>query len=245
MDLKNKHVIVSGGSSGLGEAVVKLCLQNGCKVAILDLEKPVQQTEVYFHKVDVRSADQVSIAIAKVMNKFGSVQININCAGVAHASKVIGKKGLHTLELFQNVIDINLIGTFNVMSCCIEQMIKNPEDEKGIIINTSSAAATEGQIGQAAYAASKGGINSMTLPIAREMASHGIRINAIAPGLFHTPLFDGLKPEAIESLAGQVPFPKRLGKPEEYAQMVQSIIENEMINGTVLRLDGALRMNNR
>lgn len=245
MNLENKHIVVSGGSSGLGLAVVNLCLNKGCKVSILDLEQAKGQKDVCFQKVDVRSENEVRSAIKLVVAKNGPIHINVNCAGVATASKLIGRKGLHTLDLFQKVIDINLVGTFNMIRCCAEQMVKNPESEKGVIINTSSAAATEGQIGQAAYAASKGGINSMTLPLAREMATMGIRVNAIAPGLFHTPLFEGLKPEAIDSLASQVPFPKRLGKPSEFAHLVVSIIENEMINGSVIRLDGALRMNNK
>jgi NAD(P)-dependent dehydrogenase (short-subunit alcohol dehydrogenase family) len=244
MNLSKKIGLVSGGSSGLGAAVVELLLSKGCKVAVLDIQNPkISNESLFFIQTDIRNESAVQNAVDQVVQKFGSIHLNINCAGIATAKKVLGRKGVHDLDSFTNTIAVNLIGTFNVLKACAAKMALNNMYENGIIINTASAAAYEGQIGQAAYAASKGGIVSMTLPIAREFASLKIRVNAIAPGLFKTPLFDGLPPDAIASLEKQVPFPSRLGHPEEFAQLVLNIIENKMINGTVLRIDGALRMN--
>ncbi|SOE19805.1 NAD(P)-dependent dehydrogenase, short-chain alcohol dehydrogenase family [Spirosomataceae bacterium TFI 002] len=244
MNLSEKIGLVSGGSSGLGAAVVEMLLSKGCKVAILDIQAPRKSSDsVLYIETDIRNEVAVVKAIEQVIEKYGNIHFNINCAGIATAKKVLGRKGIHDLESFANTIAINLSGTFNVLKACADKMSQNDLDENGVIINTASAAAYEGQIGQAAYAASKGGIVAMTLPIAREFSTHKIRVNAIAPGLFKTPLFDGLPPEAIASLEKQVPFPSRLGEPKEFAQLVLSIIENKMINGTVLRIDGALRMN--
>jgi 3-hydroxyacyl-CoA dehydrogenase / 3-hydroxy-2-methylbutyryl-CoA dehydrogenase len=244
MNLSEKVGLVSGGSSGLGAAVVEMLLTQGCKIAILDIQSPkTTDSSIHYIKTDIRNEEEVQSAVNEVFSKFGAIHFNINCAGIATAKKVLGRKGLHDLASFSNTIAVNLVGTFNVLKACAEKMASNAISENGIIINTASAAAYEGQIGQAAYAASKGGIVSMTLPLAREMAQHKIRVNAIAPGLFKTPLFDGLPPEAIASLEKQVPFPARLGMPAEFAQLVLSIIENKMINGSVLRIDGALRMN--
>lgn len=244
MNLSQKVAVVSGGSSGLGEAVVHSFINLGCKVAILDIQAPKKEhnNQLYI-KTDIRSEEAVARAIELTETTFGGIHYNVNCAGIAPAKKLLGKKGLHDLDSFSRTIAINLTGSFNVLKACAQSMAKNDLEENGVIINTASAAAYEGQIGQVAYAASKGGIVSMILPLARELAFHHIRVNAIAPGLFKTPLFDGLPPDAISSLEKQVPFPSRLGMPKEFADLVISIINNKMINGTVLRLDGALRMN--
>ena len=199
----------------------------------------------YFVNTDVTSESSVRQAIDLAEGKFGGLQGVINCAGVAIARKIISKRGPHDLAAFARVIDVNLIGTFNVIRLAAEVMAvgkPNSGGERGVIINTASVAAYEGQIGQSAYSASKGGIVAMTLPIARELAHHGIRVVTIAPGLFDTPMLAGLPEKARQSLAQQIPFPSRLGKPEEYAALAQHIIENEMLNGEVIRLDGAIRM---
>ena len=200
---------------------------------------------VLFDKTDVTSESQVKEALARAVREFGSIHICVNCAGIAVGQKTVHKEGAHDLDAFKKVININLIGSFNVLRLCAEIMQNNEpsaEGERGVIINTASVAAFDGQVGQVAYSASKGGIVGMTLPIARDLARSGIRCVTIAPGLFLTPLFQALPEEAIESLGQQVPFPPRLGKPAEYAQMAQSIIENPMLNGEVIRLDGAIRM---
>ncbi len=253
MKINNNVAVISGGASGLGLATAIQILELGGKVLVLDLDqekgKSIQSeagTEnCLFVKTDVTSETEVIEAIAKAISKFGKIDFNINCAGIAPSAKVIGKTGVHPLELFKKTIDINLIGTFNVMRLCAEQMqnnTPNEEGERGVIINTASVAAYEGQMGQIAYAASKAAIVGMTLPAARDLSRSGIRVCAIAPGLFHTPLFDGLNPDAIASLETQVPFPTRLGRPSEYALLVKSIIENPMLNGETIRLDGAIRM---
>ena len=198
-----------------------------------------------FAKADVTSEADVNAAIATAISSFGSLNGAVNCAGVGAPSKVLGKEGPHPLDVFQRIININLIGTFNVIRLAAAAMAGNQPDEggeRGVIVNTSSVAAYEGQIGQAAYSASKGGVNAMTLPIARELARSGIRVVTIAPGLFDTPMMAGLPEAARESLGQQVPFPSRLGHPEEYAALAKHIIENTMLNGTVIRLDGAIRM---
>jgi len=199
-------------------------------------------------KADVRKEEDIKAAIQACMENFGKINLVINCAGIADASKLLGRKGIHRLDSFKNVIDINLIGTFNVIRFTAEQMLKNEPNaygERGIIINTASVAAFEGQIGQAAYSASKGGVVSMTLPLARELAEYGIRVMTIAPGLFHTPMFDSLPEEARRSLGSMVPFPKRLGEPREHAMLVESIIQNPMLNGETIRLDGGIRMQSK
>ncbi|CAM3851001.1 3-hydroxyacyl-CoA dehydrogenase [Mesobacillus zeae] len=252
MDMQNCVALVTGGASGLGEATVRKIIGNGGRVAILDLgtERGHKLAEelgenALFIQTDVTNEEMTAAAIAQAAASFGSVNSVINCAGIAIASKVTGRKGPHNLADFSKVISVNLIGTFNVIrlaTCVMQNNEPNEKGERGVIINTASVAAFDGQIGQAAYSASKGGIVGMTLPIARELAAFGIRVMTIAPGLFHTPLFDSLPEEARDSLGKMVPFPQRLGYPEEYAQLVEGIIENSMLNGETIRLDGAIRM---
>ena len=252
MKLQDCRAIVTGGASGLGEATVRNIVQNGGKSVIFDQseENGVRlQNElgeaVLFLKADVTKEDDIQEAINKAAEFMGGVNTVVNCAGIGIAEKVLGRNGAHNLALFSKVINVNLIGSFNVIRLAAEKMTGNEVNdqyERGVIINTASVAAYDGQIGQAAYSASKGGIVGMTLPIARELARYGIRVMTIAPGLFHTPMFDTLPQEARESLGKMVPFPPRLGFPNEYAQLVQSIIENPMLNGETIRLDGAIRM---
>ncbi|HBV87480.1 MAG TPA: 3-hydroxyacyl-CoA dehydrogenase [Desulfosporosinus sp.] len=255
MDVKQVVAFVTGGASGLGEATVRRIVNDGGKVMILDLavdrgERLVSELggKAIFQKMDVCSAESVQKALERTVEEFGQVNVVVNCAGIATAEKVVGKKGLHALESFSKTIEVNLIGSFNVIRLAAAQMVGNEPKaggERGVIISTASVAAYEGQIGQAAYSASKGGIVGMTLPIAREMAAHGIRVMTIAPGLFETPMFDTLPEEARKSLGAMIPFPSRLGYPEEYALLVRSILENPMLNGTTIRLDGAIRMQPR
>lgn len=256
MQLTNATALVTGGASGLGEATTRLLAANGANVVILDLNDKQGNAladelgaTVRFHKTNVTDENDVQAAINLAIETFGSLQIAINCAGVAEARKTLGKVdgvyGAHSLSVFQKVISINLIGSFNVIrlaALAMERTAPNQEGERGIIVNTASVAAYDGQMGQAAYAASKGGIVGMTLPIARDLARSGIRVMTIAPGLFETPLLASLPEEARLSLGQQVPFPSRLGRPGEYALLVKSIIENPMLNGEVIRLDGAIRM---
>lgn len=252
MKMEECRAIVTGGASGLGEATVRNIVQKGGKTVIFDLSEESGQRlqkelgeSVLFLKADVTKEVNIQESVRKASEFMGGINSLINCAGIAIAEKVIGRKGVHDLSLFSRVINVNLIGSFNVLRIVAENMISNEpndQDERGVIINTASVAAFEGQIGQAAYSASKGGIVGMTLPIARELARYGIRVMAIAPGLFHTPMFNTLPQEAKESLGKMVPFPSRLGYPSEYAQLVQSIIENPMLNGETIRLDGAIRM---
>ncbi|WP_080058460.1 3-hydroxyacyl-CoA dehydrogenase [Spirosoma aerolatum] len=256
MNLKNKTAIVSGGASGLGEATTRMLVANGANVVVLDLNDTRGQAltdelgaQVRFHRTNVTDEADVQAAVNLAIATFGGLHINVNCAGVAEARKTVGKVdgvyGAHSLAAFQKVISVNLIGTFNVIrlvALAMESNAPNEEGERGIIINTASVAAYDGQIGQAAYSASKGGIVGMTLPIARDLARSGIRVMTIAPGLFETPLLAGLPEEARLSLGQQVPFPSRLGRPGEYAMLAKSIIENPMLNGEVIRLDGAIRM---
>ena len=252
MNVKNSVAVVTGGASGLGEACVRSLLASGAKIAIFDFaadrgEKIAAELgkDVIFAQTDVADDAGVQGAINKIMETFGAINIAINCAGGAVPMKVLSKKGPMPLAAFNKTIQINLVGTFNVIRLAVEQMVKNPpgtDGEKGVIINTSSAAAFDGQIGQADYSASKGGIVAMTLPIARECAEYGIRVMTIAPGLFDTPLLHGLPEAAREALGKMVPFPQRLGRPEEFAALVRHIIENHMLNGEVIRLDGAIRM---
>ncbi|WP_066069607.1 3-hydroxyacyl-CoA dehydrogenase [Neobacillus soli] len=252
MEIKVCHAIVTGGASGLGEATVRNIVGNGGKAVIFDqseengkrLERELGEA-VLFLKADVTKEGDIQDAVNKAAEFMGGVNTVVNCAGIGIAEKVLGRNGAHNLSLFSRVINVNLIGTFNVIRIAAEIMSSNEvndQNERGVIINTASVAAYDGQIGQAAYSASKGGIVGMTLPIARELARHGIRVMTIAPGLFHTPMFDTLPKEARDSLGKMVPFPSRLGYPSEYAQLVQSIIENPMLNGETIRLDGAIRM---
>lgn len=256
MQLQTSTALITGGASGLGEATARLFVNQGAKVVVLDLNEAAGQAlesefpgQLQFIKTDVTSESEVQNALDTALQTFGSIQIVVNCAGIAPARKIVGKAdgiyGPHSFELFEKTIRINLIGTFNVMrlaAFAMEQNEPNAEGERGMIINTASVAAYDGQMGQVAYAASKGGIVSMTLPVARDLAKSGIRVMAIAPGLFETPLLMGLPEEARISLGQQIPFPSRLGKPSEYALLAKSIVENPMLNGEVIRLDGAIRM---
>jgi NAD(P)-dependent dehydrogenase (short-subunit alcohol dehydrogenase family) len=252
--MNNTEVValVTGGASGRGEATVLELAGSGAKVVVIDMDaaKGKQLADaagdnVIFAHADVVSEESIREAIKKAVDQFGKINVVVNCAGVPDAGKVMGKKGPLPLSLFNKVIQINLVGTMNVIRLAVEQMVNNTpnnEGEKGVIVNTASIAAFDGQIGQAAYAASKGGIVGMTLPIARECADYGIRVATIAPGLFETPLMAGLSPTVKEDMARGVPFPRRLGRPVEFARMVLHIIENTMLNGCCIRLDGALRM---
>ena len=252
MQIQDSKAVVTGGASGLGEATVRMLCAAGAKVAILDvvaqrgeqLASELGPNVVFFH-TDVTNDESGRAAIAKAAETFGTINVAINCAGVGDPGKIISKKGVVSLGFFNRVIQINLVGTFNIIRLAIEQMVKNvanEEGEKGVIINTASVAAFEGQIGQAAYSASKAGIVGMTLPIARECADYGIRVMAIAPGLFDTPMMAGLPESVRVELAQTVPFPRRLGSPTEYAALIRHIMENSMLNGECIRLDGAIRM---
>lgn len=248
-------MIVTGGASGLGEATVRKLHSHGARVTIADVNsdrgKSLQadlQQGTAFIKTDVRNATSVQQAIDQVMQQHGGLHILVNCAGIAIAEKILGKEGPHNLDRFADVIQVNLIGTFNTLRLAAATMAGNQPDqegERGVIINTASVAALEGQIGQAAYSASKGGVVALTLPAARELARQGIRVVTIAPGTFDTPLLAGLPEKARTSLGEQVPFPSRLGRPEEFASLVLHIAENVMLNGETIRLDGALRMGPR
>jgi NAD(P)-dependent dehydrogenase (short-subunit alcohol dehydrogenase family) len=252
MQIAGKTFLVSGGSSGLGAACVRMLSGGGGNVVIADVN--VQEGEklaaelgarVRFARTDVTDEASVGAAVTLACQSFGGLHGSIQCAGIALAERVLGKTGPHPLDKFSRVIQINLIGTFNVVRLAAEAMSKNepaPSGERGVIISTASVAAFDGQIGQAAYAASKGGVVGMTLPMARDLARHGIRVMAIAPGIFDTPLLAGLPEAARQSLSQQVPFPPRLGRPDEFAALSRHIIENEMLNGEVIRLDGAIRM---
>jgi NAD(P)-dependent dehydrogenase (short-subunit alcohol dehydrogenase family) len=255
MDPQNKSILVTGGASGLGAACVRLLNQSGAKVVIADLNSE-GGTELaselgestLFVKTNVVEEESVRVAILAALDTFGGLHILINCAGIGLAEKLLGKEGPHSLASFSKVIQVNLIGTFNAIRLAAAAMSTNEpnqEGERGVIINTASVAAFEGQIGQVAYSASKGGIVGMTLPVARELARYGIRVVTIAPGLFGTPLLAGLPEPARISLGQQVPFPSRLGRPGEYAALAKHIIENEMLNGEVIRLDGGIRMQPR
>ncbi|MTI85858.1 MAG: 3-hydroxyacyl-CoA dehydrogenase [Firmicutes bacterium] len=252
MEIKGCTAMITGGASGLGEAVARSIIAGGGKAAILDLASKKGQKlaselggEAIYMETDVTNEGSVQAAVDKAISTFGAVHLLINCAGIGIARKVLGKKGPHDLAGFSTVININLIGTFNVIRLVAEKMAgnaPNEEGERGVIVNTASVAAYEGQIGQAAYSASKGGVVGMTLPIARELAIHGIRVMTIAPGLFETPMFDSLPDKAKQALGAMTPFPSRLGYPKEYARLVRDIIENPMLNGGTIRLDGAIRM---
>lgn len=251
MKINECLAIVTGGASGLGEACVRNIASCGGKVAVIDFADQGRELasslgdNVIFCKADVTSDESIQSAIANVLNDFGGINVVINCAGVADPGKALTKKGPMPLANFNRVIQINLVGTFNVIRLALEHMAKNTpngEGERGVIINTASAAAFDGQVGQTAYSSSKAGVVGMTLPLARECAQYGVRVMAIAPGLFNTPMVAGLPETAREALAKMPPFPQRLGNPNEYAKMVQHIIENPMLNGEVIRLDGALRM---
>lgn len=252
MELKGSTFLISGGSSGLGEACARLFAKSGANVVIADLK--INAGEILarelgsgtrFVHTDVRDEASVQAAVNSALESFGSLRGAVNCAGIAPGARVLGKSGPHSLADFANVIQVNLIGTFNVLrlaAAAIAQAPPGPTGERGIIINTASVAAFDGQIGQAAYSASKGGVVALALPAARELARFGIRVMTIAPGIFDTPLLAGLPQEARESLGQQVPFPPRLGSPAEFAALACHIVQNEMLNGECIRLDGALRL---
>jgi NAD(P)-dependent dehydrogenase (short-subunit alcohol dehydrogenase family) len=253
MQLAGIGAFVTGGASGLGEATARLLASRGAKVAIFDLPRS-KGAEVakeigpaaLFVDGDVTSEEQVSAALDRAVASFGELRALVNCAGIGSASRTVGKDGKpFDLAVFTRTIQVNLIGTFNVIRLAAARMVgnpPNPDGERGAIVNTASVAAFEGQIGQAAYSASKGGVVGMTLPIARDLARHGIRCCTIAPGLFETPLLMGLPQAARDALAASVPFPPRLGRPPEFAALACQILENPSLNGETIRLDGALRM---
>ncbi len=251
MDISGYSAIVSGGASGMGAETARLLAKMGAKVAIIDKNSELagevaRECEGVAIECDVTNAESAEQAISQAREANGPARICINCAGVAPAKRIVGREGPMSLDEFSQVIQINLIGTFNIMRLAAAEMMQlapiDESEERGVIINTASIAAYEGQIGQSAYAASKGGVVSMTLPAAREFAQFGIRVNAIAPGLFATPMLLNMPKKVQSSLAENIPFPKRFGKPQEFAKLVQHIIDNEMLNGEVIRLDGALRM---
>lgn len=255
MQIEGQTFLVSGGASGLGRAVVELLSAHGAQVVIADVNETAGEAvasalgdSTRFVRTDVTSEADVQRAVAAATETFGGLQGAVSAAGIGTAEKLLGKSGPHSLETFVRTIQINLVGTFNVMRLAAQAMAggqPSAAGERGVLINTASVAAFDGQIGQVAYSASKGGIVAMTLPVARELARYGIRVVAIAPGIFDTPLLAGLPEAARVSLGEQVPFPSRLGKPSEYAALVKHIIENEYLNGEVIRLDGALRMGAR
>lgn len=252
MKLDNAVVIVSGGGSGLGEATVREFVVAGARVVIAD--RVIDKGEalaselgarVAFRATDVTCEDDVRAVVATALERFGSLQGLVNCAGVGPARKIIDRDGPHPLENFVRTVGINLVGTFNMLRLAAVAMAESPasgEGERGVIVNTASVAAYEGQIGQTAYAASKAGVIGMTLPAARELARHGIRVNTIAPGLFMTPMMAALPEDVQQSLGRATPFPPRLGRPQEFAAMARHIFENVMVNGETIRLDGAVRL---
>lgn len=251
MQIENKTFLVTGAASGLGEATTRMLITRGAKVLLADINTAGQAladqlgSNAHFVTTDVTEEADGLRAIEMAQSRFGALHGLVNCAGIAPSEKVVGRNGIHSLASFTRTISINLIGSFNMLRLAAGAMTKNEptaEGERGVIINTASIAAFEGQIGQIAYAASKAGIAGMTLPAARELARSGIRVVTIAPGLFMTPLMAGFSTELQESLAQAVPFPARLGKPEEFAALVASICEIAMLNGETIRLDGALRM---
>lgn len=251
MEISGKTWIVTGGSSGLGAACVRTFAAAGARVVVCDIGDHGAQlaselgSAVRFVKTDVTDPQQVKAMVDAALREFGAVHGAINCAGIATAERVLGKDGPQPLDHFAKVVGVNLIGTFNVIRLAAAAMMKNAaaeNEDRGVIVCTASVAAYDGQIGQAAYSASKGGVVGMTLPIAREFAQHQIRVATIAPGIFDTPMLAGLPDAARESLGKQTPFPARLGRPQEYAALARHIVENQMLNGEVIRLDGAIRL---
>lgn len=254
MKIEHSVAVITGGASGLGLATVEKFVSLGAKVAIFDFNETLGLavaerlgSQVMFAKVNVADEDSVQAAIDQTIAHFGAIHICINYAGIGNAGKTLGKKGVLPLADFNKVLQVNLVGTFNVLRLAAEQMAKNEliDGERGVIINTASVAAYEGQIGQAAYSASKGGVVGMTLPIARDLASYGIRVNTIVPGLIHTPMFDSLEPNVITALSATVLNPQRLGRPDEIAHTAVYIVENGYVNGECIRVDGGIRMQPR
>jgi NAD(P)-dependent dehydrogenase (short-subunit alcohol dehydrogenase family) len=249
MNIKDKVFVVTGAASGLGAGTTRMLVAEGAKVVLADVQDEPGQAlakelgQVYVHCDVTQESD--GMAVIEAAKKLGPVFGLINCAGVAPATRTVGKNGPHPLELFQKVVMINLVGTFNMCRLAAQAMSENtpePTGERGVLINTASVAAFDGQIGQTAYASSKAGVAGMTLPMARDLSKLGIRCMTIAPGIFGTPMVFGMPQDVQDSLAASIPFPSRLGRPEDYAKLVQSIITNEMLNGETIRLDGAIRM---
>jgi len=249
MEIEGHVFIVTGGASGLGEGTARMLRQAGGQVLIADMQQDkgeavAQQIGAVFMRCDV-SQEADAQAVIDRAGQLGPLSGLVNCAGIAPAEKTVGKNGAHSLAVFSKVVQVNLIGTFNMIRLAAQAMSQNatlPSGERGVIINTASVAAYDGQIGQAAYSASKAGVVGMTLPIARDLSRNGIRVMTIAPGIFATPMVAGMPPDVQASLAASVPFPARLGQPADYAKLVRQIIENEMLNGEVIRIDGAIRM---
>ncbi|WP_207099765.1 SDR family NAD(P)-dependent oxidoreductase [Paracoccus shandongensis] len=239
MDLKDSRAIVTGGASGLGAATVAWFRQQGAQVVVLDRAAGDGPQHV---QADVTSADSAAAAIAQAVDRMGGIDICVNCAGIVIGEKTLGRNGPHDLDSFRRVVEVNLIGSFNILRLAAAEMAKNGRTENGVIVNTASIAAFDGQKGQAAYAASKAGIAGMTLPLARDLAALGIRVCAIAPGIFATPMLRGLPQEVQDGLAAEVTCPPRLGDSAEFARLAAHIVENAYLNGEVIRLDGALRM---
>jgi 3-hydroxyacyl-CoA dehydrogenase / 3-hydroxy-2-methylbutyryl-CoA dehydrogenase len=255
MDLKECVAVVTGGASGLGEACVRLFAESGARVSILDLAADRGETiaveigeAARFIKTNVTDEESVANAVAETVNAFGGVHIAVNCAGIGIPAKILGKEGPISMDVFEKVLKVNLLGTVNMIRLAGAEMKDNPpngDGERGVVINTSSIAAWEGQVGQSSYSASKAAITGITLPAAREFADYGIRVMTIAPGLFDTPMLRGLPDKVKESLARMVPFPSRFGRPAEFAMLARHIVENSMLNGSTIRLDAALRMSAR
>ena len=252
MQIRDSVFIVTGGASGLGAGTARMLVGQGGRVVLADLNEAAGNalaaelgTAARFVATNVADEGSAKACVAAALAEFGGLNGLVNCAGIAPAEKVVGKNGAHSLEVFSRVVSINLVGTFNMIRLAAEAMSQgtpNSAGERGVIVSTASVAAFDGQIGQAAYSASKGGVVGMTLPIARELARFGIRVMTIAPGIFETPMLLGLPQDVQDSLGRMVPFPSRLGRPAEYAALVRHIVENEMLNGAVIRLDGAIRM---
>jgi len=253
MHIQDKVFLITGGGSGLGAATAKTLVEAGARVLLADVNAEagaarvaeLGEGRVRFVRTDVTSEADGRAAVEAVLESFGALHGLANCAGVAPAEKVLGRNGPHGLDSFARAVNINLVGSFNMLRLAAEAMARNEPDaggERGVIVNTASVAAFDGQIGQAAYSASKAGVVGMTLPIARELARHGIRVMTIAPGIFETPMMAGMPQEVRDSLGASVPFPPRLGRPDEFAALVRQIVENSMLNGEVIRLDGAIRM---
>ena len=252
MNLRDSVFVVTGGASGLGAATVRMVVGAGGRAVVADLKEAEGNAlakelgaHARFVRCDVTDEASATAAVRAAVDGFGGLQGLVNCAGIVHAERIVGKEGPHTLAGFRRAVDINLVGTFNLIRLAAQAMSAgepNAEGERGVIVNTASVAAYDGQIGQAAYAASKAAVVGMTLPVARELARSGIRVMTIAPGIFETPMMSSLTPEVQASLGKMVPFPPRLGRPGEFAQLVRAIVENPMLNGETIRLDGAIRM---
>jgi NAD(P)-dependent dehydrogenase (short-subunit alcohol dehydrogenase family) len=252
MELREHVFLITGAGSGLGAATAQRLARAGARLVLIDVNAPGGNAvasavgeHAFFVQADVCREEDISEAIAEARRRYGALHGAVNCAGIAPAERILGKAAPHRLDVFRRTIEVNLIGTFNVMRLAAQAMCENVptlDGERGVIVNTASVAAFEGQVGQAAYSASKAGVAGMTLPAARELARFGIRVMTIAPGIFETPMLAAMSAEVQASLGAQVPFPSRLGKPDEYAMLVEHIVSNRMLNGEVIRLDGALRM---